>query len=258
METWSGIYQVKLTLIPLLPYSISGPYNWHPPTISNHSNEQCHTPSRERWRIRVWVSGWQGLCQFFLLFWRLPNRGLETREDTYPYCQDGLLCADLLPHCFLLVQSGLLGLLPLPVKRYGCYWCESYSLNPLKRRCPFWVYLHNPLCSSPCFEFVSVFQPGKLYSCHIVCTQLSYGKCNLKYNVCCVSKPARQSELEQEHWNKTSFSFSYNNYDCESHYYLQWCYPSWIQNTIRCKRPKSVPSVLGSSCGKFDSQRISP
>ena len=131
-----GFNQVKLTLIPLLPYSISGPYHWHPPTVSNHSNEQCHTPSRERWRIWVWVSGWQGLCQFFLLFWRLPNRSLETREDTYPYCQDGLLRTDLLPHCFLLVQFGLLGLLPLPVKRCGCYWCGSYSLNLTKRRCP--------------------------------------------------------------------------------------------------------------------------
>lgn len=134
------------------------PHNWHPPTISNHTNEQCHTPSREMKNTGMSVWMWQGRASFFCCF-EDCRTGAWRHGRIHPHCQDGLLCADLLPHCFLLVQSGLLGLLPLPVKRYGCYWCESYSLNPLKRRCPFWVYLHNPLCSLPCFEFVSVFQP---------------------------------------------------------------------------------------------------
>lgn len=123
VEELCSLHSGYLTWISLpFTYLVSGPYHWYPSQISNHPNEQCHTPSREGRGIWLRVSGWQGLCQFLLLFWRLPNRSLETWANTYPHCQNGLLCSDLLSHRLLFVQSGLLGVLSLSVRRYGFSW----------------------------------------------------------------------------------------------------------------------------------------
>lgn len=84
-------------------HSTLGTYNWHPASISYYSNEQCYTPPRKGWRIWVWVSWWQGLCQFFLLLWGLSNGSMEAWKNTYPHCQNGLLCPHLLPNCLLFV-----------------------------------------------------------------------------------------------------------------------------------------------------------
>lgn len=153
------------------------------------------------------MSGRQGLCQFFLLFRRLPNRSLETWEDTYPYRQDGLLCADLLPHCLLLVQSGLLGFLPLPVKRYGCYWCGSYSLNLMERECPKSTYIIPWVV----YNTLNLFLCSNLVNCiHVIWFAPNspvVNKCNLSYTVCCVSNLQGQVKLEQEHWKQTRFCF---------------------------------------------------
>lgn len=138
IPNWSGDNnKVSLpTVFFFFCYSTLGTYYWHPPPISYHSNEQCHTPPRKGWGVRVWVSRWQGLCQFFLLLWGLSDGGVAARQNTHPHCQNGLLCPHLLPNCLLLVQPGLLGIISVPLKAVGNQWYEPYSLNFLERWFP--------------------------------------------------------------------------------------------------------------------------
>lgn len=117
-------------------YSTSGTYHWHPPAISYNSNEQCHTPPRKGWGVWVWVSGWQGLCQFLLLLWGLPDGSVAARQDTHPHRQNGLLRPHLLPHRLLPLQPGLLGVIPVPLRAVGNQWYQPYSLDFLERWFP--------------------------------------------------------------------------------------------------------------------------
>lgn len=113
---------------------------------------------------------------------------------------------------------------------------------------------------SPVYHTLNLFLCSNLVNClHVILFTPNSPIVSVIWSIMFATSQNLQGKvkLEQENWNKTSFSFSYNC-NHESHYYLQWWYPSLIQNTTRCKRPKSVPSALGSSCGQFDPQRISP
>lgn len=109
----------------------------YPSTLSHsHSNEQCHTHARARRGIWLWMSRWEGLHQFLLLFRGLPLWSLAAWQVAHSHRQDRLVCTYLLPNCFCALQSGLLGLLSLSLGA-AIYTVLSY--------CSF----HSYLCFAP-------------------------------------------------------------------------------------------------------------
>lgn len=70
--------------------------------------DEQHCALSRWWWLHIWVSGWERLHKFFLLFWWLSLRGMAWKQDACPCIQNWLLLSNILPNCFWPLQPCVL------------------------------------------------------------------------------------------------------------------------------------------------------